>query len=247
MGYLYIETACENGRTVVKDSYFTAPFKITKPFVSHNVLELMIMQASAGILEGDSHELEFKIRTGSHVIITGQSYTKLFRMEKGQAHQKLKITVEKDASLCYLPCPVIPFRDSDFTNTGEVRLEKGARFAMTDILACGRKGMGEVFEFRKYHSRTVVFEEEIPVFADNTRLVPKENDPRRIGFFEGNTHQGMAYIYGRTVDIPEERGSLTAAYSCAKKGTVVRVLGDSSDETERFLKKIAMEGNEYGI
>ena len=26
--------------------------------------------------------MEFKIRSGSHVIITGQSYTKLFRMEK---------------------------------------------------------------------------------------------------------------------------------------------------------------------
>lgn len=247
MGYLYIETACENGMTVVKDSYFTAPFKITKPFVSHNVLELMIMQASAGILEGDSHELEFRIRTGSHVVITGQSYTKLFRMEKGRACQKLKITVEKDASFCYLPCPVIPFRDSDFVNSGEIRLEKGARFAMTDILACGRKGMGEVFEFRKYHSRNVVYEDGLPVFADNTRLVPEEYGPEKIGFFEGHTHQGMAYLYGADVSMPEESGPLTAACSRAKRGTVVRVLGDSSDEIERFLKKIIMEGNEYGI
>ncbi|MGN0183008.1 MAG: urease accessory protein UreD, partial [Candidatus Ornithomonoglobus sp.] len=77
MGKLYIETSCANGRTVVSDSSFTAPFKITKPFYNGDTAEIMIMQASAGILEGDSHELEFNVRSGSRVIITGQSYTKL--------------------------------------------------------------------------------------------------------------------------------------------------------------------------
>lgn len=244
MGYLYIETACADKKTVVKDSRFTAPFKITKPFTDGETVEIMIMQASAGILEGDSHELEFKIGAGSHAVITGQSYTKLFSMEHGRAGQHLKITVEKDASLFYFPCPVIPFRDSEFINVNEVYLEQGARFAMVDILSCGRKAMGEVFEFRKYHSRTTVFEDGHPVFADNTRLVPGEHNPGGIGYFETYTHQGMAYIYGadETDEIPPEEGSLTAAASCAKKGKVIRVLGNSSDEIENYLKKIIYGG-----
>ena len=32
MGRLYIETAQENGRTVVKDSFFTSPFKHPREF-----------------------------------------------------------------------------------------------------------------------------------------------------------------------------------------------------------------------
>ena len=39
MGRLYIETAQENGRTYVQDSFFTAPFKITKPFEIRKAVE----------------------------------------------------------------------------------------------------------------------------------------------------------------------------------------------------------------
>lgn len=247
MGRLYIETAFQNGKTVVSDSLFTAPFKITKPFENGKAAEIMIMQASAGILEGDSHEMEFKIRSGSNVIITGQSYTKLFRMEKGRAEQRVKITVEKDAFLCYLPCPVIPFKESEFINVNEIYLEEGAHFAMQDVFACGRKAMGESFEFRKYHSRTTVYENGMPVFADNTRLVPKEYDIGGIGYCEGYTHQGMAYFYGLNKIAPCESDSLISAVTDAKRGQLMRILANSSDEIENYIKNIIMEGNNYGI
>lgn len=238
MGRLYIETAGEKGKTVVSDSFFTSPFKITKPFENSGAAEIMIMQASAGILEGDRHELEFKIRSGSNVIITGQSYTKLFRMDSGRAEQRVKITVEKGASLCWLPCPVIPFKESEFINVNEIYLEEGARFAMQDVFACGRNGMGESFEFRKYHSRTVVYENNKPVFVDNTRLVPKEADIGGIGYFEGYTHQGMAYFYGLDKIMPYESDSLTAAVTDARRGQLMRLLGNSSDEIESYIKNI---------
>lgn len=246
MGKLYIETECQNGNTVISDSFFTAPFKITKPFSNGKMAEIMIMQASAGILEGDCHEMEFKIRSGSRVIITGQSYTKLFRMEKGRAEQRVKITVEKDAFLCYLPCPVIPFKESEFINVNEIYLEEGAHFAMQDVFACGRKAMGEKFQFRKYHSRTTVYENGKPVFADNTRLVPKEHDISTIGYFENFTHQGMAYFYGLNKISLRESDLLTAAVTDAKKGQLMRFLGNSSDEIENHIKNIIMEENNYG-
>ncbi|HJD46499.1 MAG TPA: urease accessory protein UreD [Candidatus Mediterraneibacter norfolkensis] len=247
MGRLYIETTQENGKTVVKDSFFTAPFKITKPFESGKAAEIVIMQASAGILAGDSHEMEFKIRSGSNVIITGQSYTKIFRMEDGRAEQKVKIKVEKGAVLYYLPCPMIPFTESEFINVNEVYLEKGACFVMQDVLACGRKAMGEVFAFRKYHSGTTVYEDGKPVFADNTRLVPKEFHPGGIGYFEGYTHQGMAYFYGMDEILSVESDVLLSAVSRAKKGQVMRILGNSSDEIESYIRKIIMEESDYGV
>ena len=247
MGRLYIETAQENGRTVVKDSFFTSPFKITKPFERGGGAEIMIMQASAGILEGDSQEMEFNIRSESRVIITGQSYTKLFRMEKGRAEQKVKIRVEKGASLCYLPCPVIPFADSEFLGRNEIYLEKGARFAMQDILACGRKAMGERFDFRKYHSRTVVYEDDKPVFADNTRLVPEEFRINGIGYFEGYTHQGMAYFYGWKEILLHERDTLLSAVTRAVEGQTVRILGSSSEEIESYIREMIREECVYGI
>jgi urease accessory protein len=247
MGKLYIETAYENGKTVVKDSFFTSPFKITKPLQTGDMAEIMIMQASAGILEGDEHEIELKIHSGSRVAVTGQSYTKLFKMENGKARQNVKITVEKDGFLCYLPCPVIPFCESEFIGTNEIYLEKGARFVMQDIFACGRYGMGEKFGFRKYHSRTQVYENGKIVFADNTRLVPSEFDISGTGYFEGYTHQGLAYFYGfEKINAPDS-DNVIAAVTQAKKGQLLRVLGNSSDETEQYLKNVIMEGQNNGI
>ncbi|MDO4173162.1 MAG: urease accessory protein UreD [Eubacteriales bacterium] len=247
MGRLYIETARENGRTVIRDSFFTAPFKITAPFYSGDTAEIMIMQASAGILEGDSHEMEFVITSGSQVIITGQSYTKLFRMEHGRATQRVRITVEKDAFLCYLPRPVIPFKGSAFLNTNEIHLEPGAKFAMQDILSCGRKAMGERFDFRKYHARTVVYEDGKPIFVDNTRLVPSEFDISGMGWFEHDTHQGMAYFYGLDKLEAHETDSLITAVTEAKKGQLMRFLGSESDEIERSIRAYIEGGNYHGI
>jgi urease accessory protein len=247
MGKLYIETAYENGKTVIYDCFFTSPFKITKPLMVNDMAEIMIMQASAGILEGDNHEIEIKIHSGSHVIITGQSYTKLFRMENGHARQNVKISVEKDGFLCYLPCPVIPFGESEFIGTNDIRLEKGSRFVMQDIIACGRSGMGEKFKFRKYHSRTIVHEEERIVFADNTRLVPCEFDISGIGFYENFTHQGMAYFYGCNNIEASDNNSVIAAVTHPKGGQLLRILGNSSDEIEQYIKNIIMEEINNGI
>ena len=60
MGRLYIETAQENGRTYVQDSFFTAPFKITKPFEIRKAVEIMIMQASAASLRVIDMKLNLK-------------------------------------------------------------------------------------------------------------------------------------------------------------------------------------------
>ena len=105
MSELYIKTENVNGRTVVSDSYFTAPFKITQPFYNNGVSEIMIMQASAGILDGDSLNVKFDIGSGSHTAITGQSYTKLFKMDRYGAVQHTKINVGENSTFYYLPCP----------------------------------------------------------------------------------------------------------------------------------------------
>ncbi|MGN0181382.1 MAG: urease accessory protein UreD, partial [Candidatus Ornithomonoglobus sp.] len=166
-----------------------------------------------------------------------QSYTKLFKMESGRAEQRVKINVESGAYLAYLPCPVIPFGESEFININEIYVAKGAKLALWDIFASGRNAMGESFKFRKYHSRTIVYEDGRAVFADNTRLVPSELDLGGTGFFEGCTHQGMAYFYGFNDINAAETEKLTASVTKAKRGQLMRVLAYSADETVNYLKQ----------
>ncbi|MCP1102259.1 urease accessory protein [Aequitasia blattaphilus] len=245
MGKLRIEAHVHNGRTVITDCFFTAPFKIVKPYYDKNRAEVMIMQASAGILEGDKYEVEIVVKSGASLMVTGQSYTKLFKMDSGYATQNVKITVESGASLFYLPCPIIPFGGSSFVSENEIHLQKGSEFIMQDILACGRKGMGEEFKFRKYHSRVVVYENERLIFVDNTRLIPKEYEYHKMGYFEGCSHQGVAYFYGRKqIKSINKSESITAAITNLRKGQILRILSDSGDRIVNYIKTYVEEEND---
>ena len=202
MSRLFIRAENLNGKTVISDCEFTSPIKIAKPFYHENFTEIIMMTASAGMLDGDIYDIEIKVCSGAKLKFTGQSFTKIFKSgEKGGVFQKVKIHVENDGTLFYLPKPIIPFAESCFENRTEIRLENSSHFVMGDIISCGRKAMNEEFLFNEYRSRTAACIDGKLDFLDNISLVPKEFSPAGIGFFERYSHIGTYYFYG--VDVPE--------------------------------------------
>lgn len=234
MGRLYIKTELKNEKTVIADSFFSAPFKIMGTFDNNGICEIMIMQASAGILCGDKLEIELDIKSGSRVMITGQSYTKIFRCDGMGSKQNVKINVENGAELLYLPPPVIPFEKSYFVNMNDINIESGTKLIIWDIFAAGRIGMGEQFLFTKYHTRTEVRENGQLIFGDSTRLVPDEVKLEGTGFFENCTHFGTAYFFGFGDIKTNKNIAITKAY----KGNLIRTLSHSSDEIVKNFEKI---------
>ena len=61
-------TACaalKNGKTILEDLSFTAPYKIMAPFEKENGgIQIMPLCASAGIMEGDSQEFSYHVKEG---------------------------------------------------------------------------------------------------------------------------------------------------------------------------------------
>lgn len=237
MSVLKLTAENRNGRTVITDTQFTSPLKIANPFYRDGHTEVMMMAASAGILEGDFYDIEITVKANASLKFTAQSYTKIFKAESKGASQRVKITVESGGSLVYMPCPVIPFGKSIFDTRTEVHLQEGSSFAMTDILSCGRTAMKERFEFTSYRSRTAVYVGGKLSFLDNQRLIPNETSLSGIGFFENRSHIGMMYIYGQEPSVPEyER--IEAASTNAAKGVCIRAAADSADEIWRFFNDI---------
>ncbi|MDR0838425.1 MAG: urease accessory protein UreD [Oscillospiraceae bacterium] len=226
-----------DGRTIVSDCRFTAPLKVAKPFYRKNHTEVMIMQASAGLLDGDEYDIALDVADGARAAVTGQSYAKLFRANGGDgARQRVRIDVGEGSSLGWFPSPVIPFAGSRFASQSDIYLHENSRFFLCDILACGRAGKGERFAFESYRSRTAVHVGEKLVFLDNTRLIPSERDPSAVGFFEGRTHIGLLYMYGcGDVALPES-ASVEAATSDAAAGKCVRLLADSAQALSDYAR-----------
>lgn len=238
MSSLRLQAEKRNERTVLTECSFTAPLKIAKPFYRKGRTDVMMMAASAGMLEGDHYEISINVKSGAALKYSGQSYTKVFQSEAVGARQDTEIYVEPSGTMLYFPQPVIPFAGSVFCGATTVRLSKHCKFAMCEIVACGRSAMREQFKFLNYSSRTEIWVENRLVFLDSTRLIPGTMDLAGLGYFEGYSHQGLLYLYSEDDILLPEHPDMEAAKTAAVEGTVVRMLGNSADSMYRFAETV---------
>lgn len=243
-GVCHLTAAAQNGRTVLRENYCTAPFKVMRPFREGNRTKAVLMTASAGILSGDRQELRFTVGDGADLTVTGQGYTKLFCCENEPSGQCITASVAPGGALRYLPRPVTPFGGSDFSGRAEVSLTAGSRLVWSEIVSAGRIGMGERFRMKRYHSRLLVKREGVPVFLDHCLLTPERTDYSSAGFFDGYSHMGMLYLFGGA----DETALLSAiralpfagrmGASRAREGIVVRALADRGERIESLFAAV---------
>jgi urease accessory protein len=248
---LHIETFFKIGITCLKQSYCTPPFKVVNitEDKSSPQLQLMLMNSSPGILDEDDYEQKIELAENSSLKLHTQSYQRLFNMKKG-AKQLMEVHLQNGASFVYLPHPSVPHENSAFIAINKFFLTASCRLVWGEILTCGRKLNGEVFQYSKYHSITQVFINDKLVIKENLLMQPSVIDPTAIGQLEGFTHQAsfifldeesdcinMAdtineYLSGQTEII----FGITAA---PVNGLIIRILGYKAEQMHDCLKVIA--------
>lgn len=251
---LKLTTLKKDGKTILDDVFFTAPFKITHPFPKKDGgIQVMQLSVSAGIMEGDVQEVELHVRKGCSLELASQSFEKIHKMKEGYASRKTKLKVEKDAYCDYSPLPTIPFADSAFQNKMEVELEdETSRFLLQEVISCGRKASGERFTYRFYHSRVNVRCKGRLIYRDNTRYEPKSWPMEGIGMMEGFSHLGNLLFCNMNIaqaqikamrDCLEEADDVEGGVTQLESGDIaVRMLGQSAQkiqQIEEVLKKEA--------
>ncbi len=242
-------TACfKDGVTKLGDCYCTAPFKIAKPFYDNEMMKIVVMSASAGLMSGDIQKFDINVETNCKLYFTTQSYEKIHKMDNGFARRQARIKVGKEANLYYIPLCTIPFAKSSFKGDTEIWLENSSsKLFLAEVFAPGRKAHGELFKYDKYISRTLVWRSESLIYHDNTRYIPEKMKLDSYGMFEKWSHLLNVFIAGFTdtnkliEDIREyvrvkglEGGASTTAYGDIS----VKVLGDNAQALEDIVMKI---------
>ncbi len=250
---LYIKAENINGMTSLEDCFFTAPFKIAKPFWDEkkDIMNIIVMSASAGIMEGDCYRIRLDLGVGARIALHGQSYTKIHRMQEGQASQFNHFFLAKGAFLDYAQKPAIPYAGSSFQSDSECFLNSGSAYMYSDVFACGRVKRGERFEFKEYRNCNKVYYLGDLIFFDRQVLVPGYQFLEGIGFFEGYSHQAtLAFFYDnfhdqlleRLFGILEKSSDIEFGLTKTKRfGLVVRILGDSADYLSKILVELKQE------
>ena len=137
--------ALKDGRTILEDLSFTAPYKIMMPFEKENGgIQIMPLCASAGIMAGDSQEFSYHVKEGADLEVLSQSFEKIHKMDEGSAARTIEVQVDKNATLYYYPQPVIPFAQSAFDSKMTIHLEdETSRLFLLEIISCGRNAHDE--------------------------------------------------------------------------------------------------------
>ena len=100
----------KEGKTVLEQVSFTAPFKIMSPFYeSGDFMHVMLLSASAGIMEGDTQEFDIEVKEGGRLRFSAQAYEKIHKMKQGSARRNARIRVAHGGIMDYGSQPVIPF------------------------------------------------------------------------------------------------------------------------------------------
>lgn len=237
-----IEAAKKDNLNYLKDVYFTSPFKIMKPFKNADGgLSVIILTASAGIMEGDNQEINIKVAKECSLECTSQAYEKIHKMKNGEATRNATIIVEEKAEMNYVPLPTIPFADSAFRNETNIYLKDNtSKFSMTEILASGRVASGESFKYKYYISKINIRMNKMLIYRDNSMFNPNLFNLEDTGMFEGFTH--LANLILCNYDINDDKIKNIRDYLdnqediCAgvtkfnEDGITIKILGNQSQK-----------------
>lgn len=247
---LNISSIKKDDKTILDNIYFTAPFKIIKPFyISDDYIKVMMLSASAGIMDGDTQSIDMKIGNETKVEVISQSYEKIHKMKSGKAIRNCSISVGKNAFLKYNPLPTIPFAESSFDSIMKISLEDNtSKLLLTEIISCGRSAMGEKFLYNQYNSYIEVRKSNKLIYRDNTMYNPALFNMNSIGMFEGYTHLANILICNcdeddsfidSARDLIDEFDEIQGGVSKLQSGDIViRILGKTSQNLINICDKI---------
>ncbi len=247
---IHLKTKLKNNKSYIEHIEFTPPFKIARPFYNEEgAMTIMLLNVSAGIMEGDDQRIEIQVLEGSEVTVVGQSYEKIHKMKEGNAKRRTKLIVEKNGFLNYSPLPCIPFEGSSFETDTEVFLEdSSSKLIYSEILTCGRVGRGELFKYKEYTTRTKIYRGGKIIYFDSGRLIPQTTDMHNLCMFQNFTHLANIVVVNlecgeekieKIREIIENEKNMEGGVSrFAYKGIIFRLLGKSSEQIIKLQESI---------
>lgn len=248
---LHIQAALRNGKTYLKQGYSSPPFKIANITEDKKgpALQLMLMSSSPGILDGDEYEIKVEVEDNCSLLLLTQSYQRLFNMKVG-AMQTTIVSIGEKATFIYIPHPAVPHHESVFMSKNNIHLKNSSQLIWGEILTCGRKLNGEVFQLSKYHSLTEIYLNQKLIIKENLLIQPSFINPSYTGQLENYTHQASLIVLDESINttiIKEEIATLLSEINeidfgvtnAPANGIIVRILGNKAEQLFQLLLSIS--------
>src|SRR5690606_15009169 len=144
------------------------PLRVQRPFYQEgeSVCQSIVIHPPGGIVAGDCLAIAATAARGAHALLTTPGATKWYRSTGPEASQGVKLCVEPEAVLEWMPLESIVFDGARVDQRLRVDLAQGARYVGWEITCFGRTASGERFAHGRLRQRTEVYQGTRPVFVE---------------------------------------------------------------------------------
>lgn len=251
---LNIISGYKDGRSYLKDAFFTRPFRLANigEDKTDPALYLMVQNSSPGILDKDHYAINIQMESKSKLLLDSQSYQRLFNMKEG-AKQDMNVSLSEYSAFSYVQHPIVPHELSIFRAHNVIRMEDNCSLTLGEIITCGRKHSGEEFKYSRFQNLTEIYLKNKLILKDNVLLQPQLTDVHTLGQMEGYTHQGTL-IYINTglqeikpvienalADLISEEDIAFGVSQPFQDCMIVRVLGNGGEQMFNAFRRIQKE------
>ena len=233
-------------RLVARDHF--GPLLVQKPLYpeSHHVCHVVIIHPPGGVVGGDQLEIAAHADTAAQVQITTPGAAKWYKSNGHISQQKIRINVEKSASLEWVPQETIFYNNANVAIDHQVTLDDDANYIGCEILCFGRTAWGETFNNGKIKQQTSIKRNGKLIWLEQIRLQGESHTMNGPLALNGNTVCATLTMTGKTIPQPlidlarnqaQEitKGIGQVGISQLKAITVARYLGNSSEVARHIM------------
>lgn len=238
----------DDGQTTLAQQSFRAPFHLGKSYRDENVLQVQVVNPTAGILAGDRLRCEIAVEPGASLAITTPAASRAFMMRRGVAECRQQFRVSRGAWLEYFPEPLCPHRDTDYAQFTAIHLAADAELFWCDSLAPGRVGRGEKWAWRRLKLALAIDHDGAPLLREC--LDASGAELARIAGFHGQPEAwfGTAVVASpkllpddpcwETIRALHRNGVWCGVSRLPRTGWIVRVIAPRGQELRDTLTEI---------
>ena len=163
--HLLINLTHKLNRTIIAKRMHHGPLQIQKAFYPEGpVCHLYLLHPPGGIVGGDTLDINITLNTHAQGLLTTPAATKFYRSNGAQSQQIVRLNVQANAALEWLPLETILFNATQANATTQIHLHSDASYIGWDIVCFGLPAAKESFS-QGY------FRQNYQIWRDNKPLV----------------------------------------------------------------------------
>ena len=173
----YLRLSCQTdtlGNSRLSRKAFRSPIHISKPYRYDRSLLLNVMSPTAGLLAGDSIDIDVEVCSQSSLILSSPAALRIHKMDAGSAALSQQFHVASVGLLEVNPEWLILQGESDFSQKTQIEVEKDGSLFFIESIAPGRVAHKETFEFHRFRNRFKLMWDNVLVGLERYVIEPQK-------------------------------------------------------------------------